>query len=832
MARRCSLPAAQGPAAANTVTPPIICTIIAANYRPQARVLARSITRHHPDARLQVLVIDDDVGAAKPLADEPFDIIAPAELPISAREFHEMAACYQVMELATAVKPALLMELLARHESQPVLYLDPDVMVFAPLDDVFAIAEQHPIILTPHATVPMPRDGCKPTEYDILASGAWNLGCIAVSAGAAPFLRWWAQRLRLDALADHANMLFTDQRWVDLAAGYFDIHPRRDPGYNVAYWNIDQRTVECGSDGYLVNGSPLVFFHFSGFDPRRPHLLSKHQGDRPRIKLSEYPVIRGLCRTYGDLLSAEGLDQCRELPYRWDQLPDGAPLTRAIRASIRRALLDRDTGGASERPPDPFDPSSLPAFWNWLASPEPANNDAPAVPRLLFEVYKQRGDLRAAFPHVENVDADRLRRWGWEHGRSEGLVPENVAMIAIQDLGPEVQWGGARLNPGFLIAGYLEAELGLGEAARRALDTMDAAGIPCGAFPFRLTRSRQSQSDAARPPLRTDLNTTIVWLNADQLGGFARSVGSAFFEGRYTVGYWAWETETPHWLMAQMSRFVDEIWTPSEYCKRCIEGATDTPVLTFPHPVLKPSVPAAPVRRRLGMPDGFVFLFMFDFFSTVGRKNPVGLIEAFCRAFEPGEGPALVLKSINGSHAELEMERLRYAVGDRRDIVLIDEHFSNSECAGLLAEADCYVSLHRAEGFGLTIADAMALGTPVIASGYSGNLEFTSDDTAYLVPVKRAVVGPDAGPYPPGDAWAEPDLDIAAELMRRVYRDPAEARRKAATATRAILTEHGHARATRFLTAQFERIQDLMHTGFTSDVAVRVEAMLAASGSG
>ncbi len=812
------------------MTPPIICTIIAANYLPQARVLARSITKHHPDARLQVLVIDD-VGGARPLADEPFDVVSPEELPVSPREFHEMAACYEVMELATAVKPLLLLALLARHASQPVLYLDPDAMVFAPLGDVVAISERHPIVLTPHATVPMPRDGCKPTEYDILASGAWNLGFIAVSAGAEPFLRWWAQRLRLDALVDHANMLFTDQRWVDLAPGYFDIHPLRDPGYNVAYWNIDQRSVESHSDGYLVNGSPLVVFHFSGFDPRRPHLLSKHQGDRPRIRLSEYPVIRDLCQMYSERLGAEGLDECCTLPYRWNELPDGAPLTKPIRASVRRALLDRDAGGTSERPPDPFDPSSLPAFLNWLASPEPASKDAPAVPRLLFELYKQREDLLEAFPHVENVDADWLRRWGWEHGRPAGLVPESVAKIAMQGVGSEVRWNGPRLNPGFLIAGYLEAELGIGEAARRALDTMQTAGLPCGAFPFRLTQSRPSHSDRSRPSLRTDLNTHIVWVNADQLRSFARSVGSTFFEGRYTVGYWAWETETPHGLMAQMSRLVDEIWTPSAYSKRCIEAAAAKPVLTFPHPVREPAVPAGRVRSRLGIPAGFVFLFMFDFFSTLERKNPIGLADAFGRAFEPCEGPTLVLKSINGSREPLEMERLRHAVGDRPDIVLIDEHLSSSECAALLAEADCYISLHRAEGFGLTIADAMARGTPVIASGYSGNLEFTSDDTAYLVPVRRVPVGPDVCPYPAGDVWGDPDLDVAAELMRRVYRHPAEARRKATAARRAILTEHGHARAARFLTAQFERIQDLMHSGFTSDVAERVETMLTASGS-
>ncbi len=175
----------------------------------------------------------------------------------------------------------------------------------------------------------------------------------------------------------------------------------------------------------------------------------------------------------------------------------------------------------------------------------------------------------------------------------------------------------------------------------------------------------------------------------------------------------------------------------------------------------------------------------------------------------------------------LEVERLRYEIGDRPDIRILDECLSATDRGTMLGLADCYVSLHRAEGFGLTMAEAMALGIPVIATAYSGNLDFMGEDTAYLVPATKARVGPEAPPYPEDHVWAEPDLDVAAELMRRVYESPEEARELAAVGQRAVLTQHGQAEAARFLAAQFTRIQDTIQAGFESDVRGCVQTYLA-----
>src|SRR5262249_53817106 len=149
-----------------------------------------------------------------------------------------------------------------------------------------------------------------------------------------------------------------------------------------------------------------------------------------------------------------------------------------------------------------------------------------------------------------------------------------------------------------------------------------------------------------------------------------------------------------------------------------------------------------------------------------------------------GEGPRLVLKAMNGSFRPEAADAVRSAIGDRPDITLLDSHLPATEYGALLNRADCYVSLHRAEGFGLTIAESMALGKPAIATGYSGNLDFMTTANSYLVDYTLSEVGPDAEHYPANGTWAEPDLDHAAELMRRVFSERHEARRRGQRAAR------------------------------------------------
>lgn len=203
-----------------------VCTIAARNYLPSVVLLAESLARHHPDLPLSVLLVDavpeDD------FRDLPFDVKRPADLALGAEDFGRMATYYDVTELATALKPTLIRQLL--DDADVVMYLDPDIEVFDALDTLFAGAFEHGIALTPHVLTPIPRDGLEIAEEALLLSGQFNLGFVAVSRDAGAFLNYWEERVRRFAVVEPARGYFTDQRWVDAVPTLFTHVVCRDPG--------------------------------------------------------------------------------------------------------------------------------------------------------------------------------------------------------------------------------------------------------------------------------------------------------------------------------------------------------------------------------------------------------------------------------------------------------------------------------------------------------------------------------------------------------------------------------------------------------------------------
>ena len=262
---------------------------------------------------------------------------------------------------------------------------------------------------------------------------------------------------------------------------------------------------------------------------------------------------------------------------------------------------------------------------------------------------------------------------------------------------------------------------------------------------------------------------------------------------------WAWEVEKlPHSTFRAFP-LVDEIWGLSHFIKNSLDRHSPVPVHVLPLPIVEPEVDPSITRATLGLPEGFVFLFIFDHLSVLARKNPLGVIEAFSRAFEPGEGPTLVIKSINGDRCRTDRERVRHAASGRDDIVLIEDYLSAAHTTALTALCDCYVSLHRSEGFGLTMAEAMALGKPVIATGYSGNLDFMDPDTALLVPYDEVAVGLGAAPYSATAVWAEPDQGAAAAYLRKVYDSPDFGADLGRAGQRRVIEQHSLAATAAFL---------------------------------
>jgi glycosyltransferase involved in cell wall biosynthesis/SAM-dependent methyltransferase len=788
---------------------------VARNYLPQARCLAASLREQHPEAALSVLVVDGEFGGYDP-SSEPFEVLTLRSLKADPVELRRMAALYDVLEYSTALKPWLLGTLLDRGATA-VIYLDPDIWVYAPLGELIEPAATHELVLTPHAVAPMPRDGKSVSEATTLSSGVYNLGFVGVGRGSDAFLRFWKERLKRDCVIDHQSMRFVDQRWVDFAPGMFDTMIVRDPAYNVAYWNLDSRPLSFEDGRYLVDGRPLRFFHFSGYTPERRHLVSKHQGERPRILLSERPELRRLYDEYAGRLELHGYGSARLPAYGFGRTSGGLEMDRFVRAAYRDGVLQADLG-EGEYPPDPWAPQGDDDFVAWLNSPAVYTKKVGRLSRYLAAVHAGRHDLQVVFPDPEGVDYPRVMYWarhevrlGFTPGRLGFGTPAAVRRadgeVDVAEPGP--RWAPPdHLRAGFNVVGYLKAELGIGESARLAVASLDAAGVPYETLTNDDTMSRQAHPFEVTPEASGAFDINLVIVNADRLAPFRDKVGPGFFAGRYTIGLWAWELEEFPANWSSAFDLVDEVWGVSEFTARCIAERTDKPVFAAPHAIMAPKVPSGVGRPELGLPeDSYLFLFCFDLLSIIDRKNPLGLIEAFRRAFAPGEGPTLAIKAINGDIRPNELERLKYAAAGRDDILLIDHYLDPGEQGALMAAADCYVSLHRSEGFGLTMAEAMALGKPVIATAYSANLEFMDADTAYLVEWTPGAVPPGSDPYPEGCLWADPDLDEAARLMRHVFEHPEEAAATGERARRLVEENHGPASRAPFYLERFEAIQ-------------------------
>ena len=789
-----------------------ICTIVAKNYVAHARTLAESFTKHHPGSRCFTLIIDDfDDDQISP-ADEPFVVVRPSDLSLAEDDFDDMRARYSVLEFSTAVKPWLLEYMLAEHDDNGIAYFDPDIRVYSRMVELEEALQHASIVLTPHLAKPMPRDGLRPSETDIMVAGIYNLGFIGLSAGAETdeLLRWWGERLRTDCWVAPDRGLFVDQKWVDWVPGLFkNVEILRVPTYNIAYWNVPTRTLERADDGsYTVDGLPLRFFHFSGYDPHRPLTFSKHQN---RVPLIEGKPLHELCHGYGERLLANQFDRVKSFPYDHDFYPSGQRIDTFSRQLYRDAF---DAGAIKA---SIFTPEGEAAFADWLTE-----TDEHGMTRYVQQLWQQRTDLQQAYPRVPGSDLHGYLGWCRVFGKEQLAISDELLGTPVQAPAadetavdspmpsrpvPSAEVATVARPFGVNVAGYLQAELGVGEVARQLIKALDTAGISC--LPHALTApgSRQGHSYAARyRAAPTPFPVNLILVNADMLPSFAAEHGD-LLEDRYTIGYWWWELEDFPADFSAAFDLVDEVWVGSQFVATALKAHTDLPVITVPAPV--ELVEPAPLHPgELGWPqDRFTYLFSWDYNSVARRKNPLAVVEAFRAAFEPADGAALVLKCINAERHAAEHAELVEAIEGRDDIVLIDEYVAARDKDRLMATCDCYVSLHRSEGLGLTLAEAMFMGKPVIATNYSGNTDFMTPANSYLVDYTLELVGRGAEPYPPTAHWARPDTAHAARLMREVFEHQDAAREKGRRGAADIRTMYSANAISATLRRRLEQVQ-------------------------
>ena len=766
-----------------------IAVVSTSRTRGRALASARAAFDAVPNAAVHVLDLDGSY-----VRESHEHVVRPDDVGLDAREHHVRTVLLAPGDVVRWTQPALLRHALLAGPG--VLAVTAGMLLLRDPSELLELAGPDGACLIARVTAAIPADGAWPSRADLLAAGSYSPGLIAVGRGATEFLDLWEQLACDPATAS--------DRWLDAAASRLALRTVRAASCLVSPWTAPSAQIGAGADGRLeVDGVRPLAVDFTGIDPDSPWLLDAHADAPPRLRLSAHPPLARLAATFAHHLRR---DEGQQPPA--DQVTSlGATIHPQLRDVFRSALDEVAGPRSTDALPDPLDADRAGELAAWLVVPREDGRDL-GLGRYLESVYRSRTDLQKRYPGVPGQDVPAFLEWTNLHGRNEAPYSAVLIDLALAAITPGLSTApGPRRGrrPGVNVIGYLRGELGIGESARLMLGALTASGIEhATATVDRDLQSRQSATYASGAT-GAAFDTTLLCVNADSTPAVAASMPS-LLEHSYRIGMWYWEVEDFPASQHVGFKHVDEVWVATDFVRRAIEPHSPVPVRTVTPPLPRPGAAPSRTRADLGLTERPYFLFSFDYLSTAERKNPWGLVDAFEAAFAPGAGPLLVIKSINADRRPAQAERLRLRIGGSTDILLLEEYLPVADRDALVLLCECYVSLHRSEGLGLTMAEAMALGKPVIATGYSGNLQFMTEANSFLVPWTPAAIGPGSEPYPPGCIWAEPDVQVAAELMRTVHTNPALAAARGARAADDLATLHSPEVAGRRIAARLAEL--------------------------
>ena len=324
------------------------------------------------------------------------------------------------------------------------------------------------------------------------------------------------------------------------------------------------------------------------------------------------------------------------------------------------------------------------------------------------------------------------------------------------------------------VIGFFHSISGIGESARLCAQQLAADGyrVKCTSVENFFRKPQELDWHWPDTIQNSEINCRIYHLNPPMLPPVIVQMGIANFKTTFNIGYWAWELEAIPAEWQRAIRYMNAIITPSNFTTRVIQRYTDYPVLTATHPVtIAPTTTY--MRARLDIPQhAFLVSSIFSFGSAMERKNPLGLIAAFKQAFSGIDDAYLVLKANAGADSP-EKQALIKAIADHPGIRLVDQHWSRADILGFIETSDLYASLHRSEGFGLTIAEAMLLHTPTLVTAWSGNMDFCNSKNSFLVgykPIKVNSSHPEFREFE-NATWADADIEQTTQLLTDIYRD-------------------------------------------------------------
>ena len=543
----------------------------------------------------------------------------------------------------------------------------------------------------------------------------------------------------------------------------------------------------------LLNGAEAILLRSDRDDPvvlsiarnRRNEHLVEHWADCvDRFSLNPYEdlpfdqslggnLVNYLCDEVGSIRISPGYRHLRK------KTPSSGAATPIVRTAIRKLMP------LSEELAD--DPSGNAIKVLNATAPDIDHDAHNLITNLMVSVWTDRRDLQEAYdlqspegrrgfadwfltraPIEFDLDPQYLEPI--ELARSIPIVPNEAEPIS--KLPPRADRPSKSGSTGINLIGYPRAEMGMGEQLRSCAGALETTQTDFCLIDFQFGIIASQADRTYDHLLRRDnpFPINLFHINADQMQLAVEKLSRDFFRNRYNIGYWEWELSKFPEKWKPSIDLVDEIWAPSKFIQKSVSQATNKPVIWMPLAIEFPdplkAISKAEVRSKFKLPaDSYLFLFSFDFSSFSTRKNFRACIDAFHKAFpKTEENVGLVFKTIRHERHKREFWDILREVGDDSRIHLIDRVLRQHEMRQLTASCDSFLSLHRSEGFGLGIAEAMFLGKPVVATNYSGNTDFTHHDNCCLVDYQLIPVEEGHYVFPEGQVWADPDVTSGRNL--------------------------------------------------------------------
>ena len=710
----------------------VFYTISSLNYLHYALTVRESFLKHNPNYDFIIFIADsisnkDILSYLEKEIEKGADIrfFKEVENELKDAPFNDMLTRYSILEFNTSIKP-YCMKYLFKKGYKKVAYIDPDIKFYSSIEKLDKILDDMDVVLTPHTMEAYPDDDKLPNSLTIMQAGICNLGFIAVknTENGNKLADFWMDNLKDKCYNNAPIGLFTDQKWSDWFPSLFDkVYILKDRGYNASYWNIHERIIENRDGVYFANDDKLVFYHFSGLNRNCMEAISKYQ---TRFELKDRKEdLKQLFVEYLDDVNSKNADVLSKCKYYFENIPNTDVKIRQINRRMFHRKLEA-------KKIDLFNP-----------------------------------DLKTT-----------KKKLGLYH--SEIFLKRHKLKYGLLWLLDNFYLKTKKKNFGINIIGYINEIHSIGEVARATAKKLKASGIPFSIYDIKsgacqISSDEQkefSQYIAKKPPY--DVNLFII--NADSIPSIYKNHKN-LFDGKYNIANWYWEFESGFDKFSNAFKYLDEVIVSTEHIKKGIQKAAPKGFKISKVPFAFNQPRFAPISKeniceKYGIDkNAFLVFFNFDYNSSYDRKNPEAILKAFNQALA-NENACLVLKTTNANNDNKNKQKFLQMVKElnlENKVVIIDEFLTKEAFMQLLQASGVYISLHRGEGLSMGCIEAMSLSKPVIASNYSGNLEFMNGENSLLVDVELKKPDTDFIPYKDVELWAEPNIEQAANYLRLLF---------------------------------------------------------------